>query len=44
MIANTAAGSSIPATQRTLAIEEGVRISLYQNNLVVNGIIIAAEH
>mgnify|MGYP001583141389 CR=1 FL=1 len=36
----TSAGSSISATS-TLAIEEGVRISLYQNNLVVNGIIIA---
>ncbi|MEK7069729.1 MAG: hypothetical protein AAB962_01595, partial [Patescibacteria group bacterium] len=37
----TSAGSSVSATG-TLAIEEGVRISLYQNNLVVNGVIIAS--
>ncbi|MEK7130747.1 MAG: right-handed parallel beta-helix repeat-containing protein, partial [Patescibacteria group bacterium] len=37
----TSAGSSVSATG-TLAIEEGVRISLYQNNLVINGVIVAS--
>jgi len=37
-----AGGEMSISASSTLTVEEGVRISLYQNNLVVNGIIIAS--